>query len=171
MVSHARLKNKRTRFDSGGKHIKDSKESAMKELPNEKKARLLGMPYGTATNKLRKMLLFECVKMLGADSCYRCRNKIETLEEFSIEHTISWQGTSNPKETFFDLSKIAYSHLRCNVVAGNNERRIYASPLEKSRAESKRQYSDPVRYRKHLDDKKAGYHRRKNREAPNGPVV
>ena len=90
----------------------------MNESSSQKKARLLGMPYGTATNQLRKMLLFECVKMLGADRCYRCGNKIENLKDFSIEHTIPWQGTENPSDTFFDLSKIAYSHLSCNSGAG-----------------------------------------------------
>lgn len=84
------------------------------ESVSEKRARLLGMSYGTATNQLRKMLLYECVKMLGADNCYRCGTKILDIREFSIEHTIPWQGTENPKKAFFDLSKIAYSHLGCN---------------------------------------------------------
>jgi hypothetical protein len=87
------------------------------ETNNEKRSRLLGQPYGTATSKLRKMLLFQSVKMLGADRCYRCENPIVNIDEFSIEHMISWQGAANPREAFFDLSNITYSHLSCNVAA------------------------------------------------------
>lgn len=84
---------------------------------NKVKTELLGMPFGTAASQLRKMLLFELVKKVGADSCYRCGKKIESITEFSIEHTVSWQYSKTPKETFFDLSKIAYSHLVCNISA------------------------------------------------------
>lgn len=85
---------------------------------NTIKANLLGMPFGTATNKLRKMLLFDCAKRLGEDVCYRCKSRIEKIEDFSIEHTVSWQFSPNPLETFFDLSTIAYSHLICNISHG-----------------------------------------------------
>lgn len=88
------------------------------ESPNQKKNRLLGEPYGTATNRLRKMLLFDFAKRLNEDNCYRCGVKIIFLDDFSIEHTVAWQGTENPQETFFDLSKIAFSHLKCNAAAG-----------------------------------------------------
>lgn len=92
------------------------------ETDNQKRARLLGEPFGTATSRLRKMLMFDMAKRLDEDKCYRCGVKIETLEEFSIEHTVSWQGNENPRETFFDLSKISYSHLSCNSSAGGNTR-------------------------------------------------
>lgn len=88
------------------------------ETPNQKKNRLLGEPYGTATNKLRKMLLFDYARRCNEDRCYRCDSKIESLEEFSIEHTVPWQGTENPRETFFSLDKISFSHLSCNSGAG-----------------------------------------------------
>jgi hypothetical protein len=90
----------------------------MMETSNEKKNRLLGEPYGTATNRLRKMLLFDLVRKVGLDYCFRCGYRIETIEEFSIEHTIPWQGAENPKEAFFDLEHIAYSHSKCNSGAG-----------------------------------------------------
>ena len=94
------------------------------ENSNQKKNRLLGEPYGTATSRLRKMLMFDMAKKIGMDTCYRCGNKIETLELFSIEHTISWQGAQNPKETFFDLEKIAFSHNPCNTGAGEKHKGI-----------------------------------------------
>jgi hypothetical protein len=88
------------------------------ETSNQKKNRLLGEPYGTATSRLRKMLLFDMARRLKEDICFRCGKIIQTLEEFSIEHTIPWQGTENPKEAFFDIEKIAFSHLVCNSGAG-----------------------------------------------------
>lgn len=94
---------------------------------NKLKQELLGMPIGTATARLRKMLLFDFSKRLGLDSCYRCQKKIETLEEFSIEHTKSWQWDENPAEAFFDLSRIAFSHLVCNVSAPRESPKLHGT--------------------------------------------
>ena len=84
---------------------------------NKKKDDLLGIPHGTANHQLRKMILFKCVQKLGEDICYRCNRKIESIEDFSIEHKIAWQQSENPKETFFDLDNISFSHLNCNTAA------------------------------------------------------
>ncbi len=75
------------------------------------------MPIGTASNKLKKNLLFELVKKCELDTCYRCGNKIETVKEFSIEHKISWYDSDDPINLYFDLDNIAYSHLSCNSTA------------------------------------------------------
>lgn len=93
------------------------------ESANAKRARLLGEPFGTANNKLRKLLLFSLVQKTGQDTCYRCGLKIKSIDSFSIEHTIPWQGTENPRETFFDLSKISYSHISCNSKASYKGKR------------------------------------------------
>lgn len=85
---------------------------------NKNKAAALGMPYGTANNQLRKMLLFDMATRLDEVWCYRCSYRITKLEEFSIEHTVPWLGAENPKETFFDITKIKFSHLSCNSRAG-----------------------------------------------------
>lgn len=90
----------------------------MTQTSNQKKNAALGMAHGTANSRLRKSVLFYLVQMLGLDICYQCDNIIETIDEFSIEHKISWQGSANPKEAFFDLNNIAFSHLVCNVRAG-----------------------------------------------------
>jgi hypothetical protein len=95
------------------------------ETSNQVKARLLGEPFGTATSRLRKMLLFDYVKRCNNDICYRCGTKIETLEEFSIEHTRPWQRADDPKEMFFDLTYIAFSHLSCNSSAPRPKSRNY----------------------------------------------
>lgn len=84
---------------------------------NKLKATLLGMPHGTAAGRLRKMLLFKCVQELGKNICFRCGEVIEDERTLSIEHITSWQLSETPKETFFDLDNIAFSHLKCNVGA------------------------------------------------------
>lgn len=91
---------------------------------NDRKTEQLGMPIGTASNKLRKMVLFSLLKELGRDQCYRCGQPINSIEELSIEHKIAWLDSEHPKELFFSLNNIAFSHLKCNVGAARhpNER-------------------------------------------------
>lgn len=86
---------------------------------NQKKTDQLGMPIGTATNKLRKKIIFHFIKLLELDNCYRCKKKIESEEVLSIEHKESWLDSNNPVEEFFDINNIAFSHLICNVRAGS----------------------------------------------------
>lgn len=90
------------------------KEKRMKEY-NKEKARQLGMPIGTATARLKKSIMFELVKQLNLDICFVCQKKIESEEEFSIEHKTPWLYSKNPTELFFSLENIAFSHLKCNV--------------------------------------------------------
>jgi len=86
----------------------------------EKKSKLLGVNYSTAVGRLRKAIMFDLVKQLGRDSCYRCGKKIETLREFSIEHIQPWQSAADPKDAFHNLENISFSHLACNVSHGNS---------------------------------------------------
>jgi len=95
---------------------------------NRKKDKQLGMAHGTAVYQLRKALLFQFVQLADKDVCHQCDERIESIEEFSIEHMEPWQGAEDPKETFFDLDNIAYSHLTCNIKA--------------SRTPNKRQWTD-----------------------------
>ena len=127
------------------------------ETSNQKKNRLLGMPYGTATSKLRKMLMFEMAKRLDEDTCFRCGTKIDNIDDFSIERTEAWQGSQNPYETFFDTTKIAYSHLSCNTAAGTHPHKKYANKTEAYREASRRRYADPPRYVRHLERKRKAY--------------
>ena len=91
-------------------------------MSNKKKSELLGQPYGTASNRLRKMILFDLITRFGLDDCYRCGSKIETIDDLSMEHKDSWQLATNPKESFFDLDNIAFSHLDCNSGSYNREK-------------------------------------------------
>lgn len=84
---------------------------------NTKKSAILGEPAGTANAKLRKSLLFALAGRLELLNCYRCEEPIEGIEEFSIDHMDAWQGAENPRQTFFDVENIAFSHLICNIKA------------------------------------------------------
>jgi hypothetical protein len=81
---------------------------------HKNKDNLLGEPFGTATGKLRKMILFKLIQAQELDMCYRCSNKIESIDDLSIEHKDAWQSSDNPVEAFYDLNNIAFSHLDCN---------------------------------------------------------
>lgn len=80
---------------------------------NKRKSDFLGMPHGTAANRLRKMVILHLAQQLGQDLCFRCGTKIENVEEFSIEHKEKWLGVS--VELFWNLDNIAFSHLKCNT--------------------------------------------------------
>ena len=87
-------------------------------MSNEK-SKQLGMSFGKANSQLRKMIMFNLVKECNKDVCYRCNKKIEKIEDLSIQHKISWMYSKNPKELFFDLTNIAFSHLSCNSKSKN----------------------------------------------------
>ena len=88
-------------------------------MQDNKKNNKLGMAHGTAVHYLRKMLLFRLVQETKRDICYMCGKKIVDINMFSIEHKVSWLDSYNPKEKFFDLDNIAYSHLICNMSKGS----------------------------------------------------
>jgi hypothetical protein len=79
---------------------------------NTRKSAQLGMPFGTAANRLRKMVFFNLLQKYGEDLCFKCGVKIATVEELSLEHKRPWEGRDTA--LFWDLSNIAFSHLRCN---------------------------------------------------------
>lgn len=79
---------------------------------NDRKNQTLGMPHGTAANRLRKILLFNQLKKHSENVCARCGKSIETVDELSIEHLKPWEGIS--AELFWDLNNVAFSHLFCN---------------------------------------------------------
>ena len=84
---------------------------------NAKKVEQLGMPFGTACNKLRKMVLFRLLKQFGLDTCFHCSSPIETVDDLSMEHKVPW--LDNDPELFWDLDNIAFSHVSCNYSAAS----------------------------------------------------
>ena len=79
---------------------------------NERKDATLGMSHGTASNRLRKNILFNLLCKLNENVCFKCTQKINNVDELSIEHKLPWEGIS--AELFWDLNNIAFSHVRCN---------------------------------------------------------
>lgn len=80
----------------------------------QKQQMLLGDTFNACRGQLMKMIIFDLVKAVKLDTCYKCGEKIESAGELSVEHTESWMDAENPREVFFDLEKIAFSHLSCN---------------------------------------------------------
>jgi hypothetical protein len=91
-----------------------SKQSVAKKAKQREEA--LGMPYGTAFSRLRKLVLFDCLKRHGENVCYRCGRGITCCSEMSFEHKLPWERGSS--ELFWDINNVAFSHLKCNAAAG-----------------------------------------------------
>ncbi len=91
------------------------------------KDRLLGMPHGTATHRLRKAILFDLIQRFDLDQCFQCDKQIEGVDDLSIEHKKPWQRADDPKVTFFDVENIAFSHISCNISAGARQDREQAN--------------------------------------------
>jgi hypothetical protein len=87
---------------------------------NELKSEQLGMPIGTASARLKKLILFDCLQRLNEAWCFQCEFAIENVDDLSIEHKKPWRYGDN--DLFWDLSNIAFSHLSCNAKAANNNR-------------------------------------------------
>ena len=69
------------------------------------------MPFGTASHKLRKLVVFEMLNGRHfSPDCYRCGKRIQTVDELSIEHKSPWRTA----DEFWNIENIAFSHLRCN---------------------------------------------------------
>ena len=79
-----------------------------------KKQQQLGMNPSTASHKLVKDVLWSLIQETNKDICCKCKLKM-TRENFSIEHVIPWLDSENPVGLFFDLTNIAFSHLKCNI--------------------------------------------------------
>lgn len=71
------------------------------------------MPSGTASARLRKLVMFRLVQKLGEDICYRCARNIETVGELDIEHKGPWFDVA--PSPFCALDNVAFSHLSCNA--------------------------------------------------------
>jgi hypothetical protein len=113
-----------------------------------KKKEQLGMNPSTAQHRLKKNLMFSLVQRLGEDICFQCHEKIETVEELSVEHKIPWLDSEEPLSLFFDLENISFSHLACNCRAGRREQKYFS---DEEREEAKREAD--TKYRQDNKDK------------------
>lgn len=72
------------------------------------------MSFTNARNRLAKSILFDLLVRFKLNFCYRCTKVISAISDLTIEHKESWYLSDRPKELFFDLDNIAFSHLKCN---------------------------------------------------------
>lgn len=133
----------------------------------EIKSSQLGMNHSTARNRLVKSIMFDMMKRLGEDKCFKCGDAIQDIDHMSIEHKVPW--LHNDPELFWDLGNIAFSHLACNkpdrpwLTAQNNpsviaKRRLLKDgfsvcsrckkkkPLSEFTAHSQKRYSHSARF-------------------------
>ena len=120
-------------------------------VSNAVKAEVLGEPFGTASHKLRKSLLFDAIGRLGERNCYQCGNLIEKIEEFSIEHKQSWMRSGDPIGSFYSLENISYSHVRCNVAAAHRPNKVYKSVAERSTSGTRKWRENPDNWGREKD--------------------
>jgi hypothetical protein len=95
--------------------------SLSKDKASVRRAKVLGMPFGTAQARLRKSILFNLLKKHSENICCRCLNSIDDIKELSIEHIKPWEDRD--VKLFWDLDNIAFSHLKCNVPHTSNQKR------------------------------------------------
>lgn len=81
---------------------------------SNKKALQLGMNPSTAQGRLVKDILWSLVVETNKHSCIKC-GELMNRETFSIEHVKPWLDSDDPVVLFFDISNIAFSHLKCNI--------------------------------------------------------
>jgi hypothetical protein len=103
---------------------------------NNIKSEQLGISISTAQHQLRKMIMFDLVQKANLDNCFRCGNKV-AIENFSIEHKENWLHSEVPKELFFDLNNIAFSHILCNSIARRSVKGKKINPKHIKRGEKR----------------------------------
>jgi hypothetical protein len=128
---------------------------------NQRKAKVLGENPSTAQHKLKKLVLFDILQTFGLDLCYRCELPIETVEQLSLEHIQPWLNAKNPRETFYDLDNISFSHLTCNISHASKPTKKYDTLQEKKKAEWSRYYAKNSETL--LKRKRERYHRNKRK--------
>lgn len=83
----------------------------------KKKNEQLGIDAGTASSRLKKIVMYNLAKKLDENYCFQCGLEIESYDEFTIEHKVPWLDSETPKELFFSIDNIAFSHYKCNIAA------------------------------------------------------
>jgi hypothetical protein len=94
---------------------------------NQRRAEILGMPFGTACNKLRRIVMFNLLERHEENICFKCGKVILKVEDFTLEHKQAWQDGGS--SLFWDLNNIAFSHRACNLPKGIVRREIVDGTL------------------------------------------
>lgn len=91
-----------------------------KQMAQNTKHKQLGMNASTASAILLKDILFRYIEKDNIN-CFRCNSPM-TRENFSVDHKEPWLHSDNPKDLFFNLSNVSFSHLKCNIAAGRKRK-------------------------------------------------
>ena len=83
----------------------------------DEKAKQLGMNPSTASNRLKKHLMYTLAIKLDMHWCYQCGAEIKDCDDFTVEHKTPWLHSEDPRGLFFDIDNIAFSHKSCNYSA------------------------------------------------------
>ena len=89
---------------------------------SQRRAEILGMPFGTACNRLRRMVMFMLLQRHEENVCFKCGKLILKADDLSLEHKEAWLGRG--ASLFWDLNNIAFSHQKCNLRVGIVRREI-----------------------------------------------
>ena len=84
------------------------------DRPN-KKSMQLAMPIGTASHRLRKMIMLQLLRELRKDSCLRCLARIKEPEDLAVDHKSCM--ARRVTRTVLGSRNIGFSHRRCNSIA------------------------------------------------------
>lgn len=76
---------------------------------------ILGSHLPSVTHKLKRQMILLMAQICGYDTCHKCKRKITTIKEMSIEHRVPWTN----QEEFLDIENLALSHLGCNSSTAN----------------------------------------------------
>lgn len=79
------------------------------------------MDPSTASNRLKKQLMYTLAVKLDMHWCFQCAAKIEHSDDLSVEHKTPWLHSEDPVGLFFDIENIAFSHKGCNYGASRGK--------------------------------------------------
>lgn len=88
------------------------KKRVYKRIAHGKYGEQLGMSTSKADGRLRKLILYDLVKKVELNVCYRCNLPILSAEDLSIDHKKEWRNVD--PILYWDLNNIAFSHKKCN---------------------------------------------------------
>ena len=88
------------------------------EKKYNKRKVLLGKDASAARKEIVRVVLFDILKRYGLNNCFRCGGKILDFKQLTIDHKEEWVLHKNPKEAFYDMDNIGFSHFGCNSSAG-----------------------------------------------------
>ena len=123
---------------------------------SEKKSQQLGMSSGKASGILLKDILWDMLVKTNQTLCYHCGEEM-SRSTFSVEHKEPWLDSEEPKQLFFSLENISFSHFLCNCLAARRAPQVKKHGISRYRAGCRCEVcvaAKSVQKRKYLDSKK-----------------